>query len=320
MSGAVLSEDAVAALVDAARRGELPDEEPRPTPRRARVRKVDFTRPAKFSSDQERRLGRVLDTFCRTASTRLAAELRMPIELELINTAQLTWANAHAQLPEGAICATIQAKPVGTRMLLGAEQQLVLSAVERLLGGSGLEGPPPERKMTEIDQVVAQHFFTRLCTQLSAVFREAAELELELEALDGKLDSEQLAGVSEPSLAATIEVRHDRTSSTLALLLPYAAFAPFAESFSNTAHDGAGADNDPEAVQAAVSEVDVVVHAEVAAIELPIEAVLAIRPGDTLRLGGASSAGVGLVVGGVEVSRGAPGRVGPRRAVQVLSK
>jgi flagellar motor switch protein FliM len=317
MSGAVMSNDAVAALVEAARRGELPEGDARPAPRRSRVRKIDFTRPAKFSSDQERRLGRVLDTFCRTASTRLSAELRMPVELELIATAQLTWANAHAQLPEGAICATVGATPIGTRMLLGAELQIVLSAIERLLGGTG-EALPPERKLTEIDWVVAKLFFQKLLTQLSLVFNDAAQVELGVEALESHLDTEQLAGVSEPTLAATIEVRHDRTSSTLGLLIPYAAFAPMADAFTAASADGAADEVDPAVVEAAVADVDVVVQAEVAALEVPVEAILAIRPGDTLRLGGAAANGVSLVVGGVGVVRAQPGKVGHRRAVQVM--
>ena len=84
MSGQVLSADAIAALVDAAREGRLPEETTTPQ-RRRRMRAVDFTRPTKFTSDQERRLKRSLEAFCRTASTRLSAELRVPLELEVIN-------------------------------------------------------------------------------------------------------------------------------------------------------------------------------------------------------------------------------------------
>ena len=65
MSGPVLSPDAIAALVDAARDGRLPEEKPAPQ-RRRRMRAVDFTRPTKFTSEQERRLHRTLDAFCRT--------------------------------------------------------------------------------------------------------------------------------------------------------------------------------------------------------------------------------------------------------------
>jgi flagellar motor switch protein FliM len=77
--------DAIAALVDAAREGRLPEEKPAPQ-RRRRMRAVDFTRPTKFTAEQERRLRRTLEAFCRTASTRLSAELRVPLELELLTS------------------------------------------------------------------------------------------------------------------------------------------------------------------------------------------------------------------------------------------
>ena len=60
--GPVLSPDAIAALVDAAREGRLPEEKPAPQ-RRRRMRAVDFTRPTKFTAEQTRRLHRTLDAF-----------------------------------------------------------------------------------------------------------------------------------------------------------------------------------------------------------------------------------------------------------------
>ena len=89
MSGPVLSPDAIAALVDAAREGRLPEEKLAPQ-RRRRMRAVDFTRPTKFTAEQTRRLHRTLDAFCRTASTRLSAELRVPLEMEVLTSSQLT--------------------------------------------------------------------------------------------------------------------------------------------------------------------------------------------------------------------------------------
>ena len=74
---------------------------------------VDFSRPTKFTADQQRRLERAHDAFCRTASARLSAELRVPLELEVINIDQLTWANAHGQVPPNSIAAIIEAAPLG---------------------------------------------------------------------------------------------------------------------------------------------------------------------------------------------------------------
>ena len=76
------------------------------------MRTVDFTRPTKFTADQERRIKRALEVFCRTASTRLSAELRMPLELEIINSSQLTWGNAHAQVPAGSVSCLVETPDV----------------------------------------------------------------------------------------------------------------------------------------------------------------------------------------------------------------
>ena len=135
MSGNVMSQDAIAALVDAAQQGRLPAEPEAPV-RRRRVSAVDFSRPTKFTADQERRIRRAMETFCRTAASRMSAELRAPLELEVISTSQLTWANAHASVPDGSLSALVSLSPDGGRMMLATETGLVLGAIELLVGGT----------------------------------------------------------------------------------------------------------------------------------------------------------------------------------------
>jgi flagellar motor switch protein FliM len=320
MTGQVLSEAAIAALVDAAREGRLPEEAPAPV-RRRRMRAVDFTRPTKFTSDQERRIGRAMEAFCRTASTRLSAELRTPLELEVINASQLTWANAHGQVPQAAVTAIVATEPAGTRMMLSAEPGLVLGAIELLLGGSEVRAVR-ERRLTDIDWALARHFFERLLAQMSVIWNDLAGLEMSVAALETHLETAQMVSVSEPTLTVTIEARLDGGSSTLALLLPWSAIAPVADRFS-AIDDAALAGRGPgeaESVRRAVGRVDVAVRAEVAAVELPIEQVLALQAGDVLRLNAPADGGVTLYADNVPVHRAQPGRSGGRRAVQVIER
>jgi len=320
MSGQVLSPDAIAALVDAAKEGRLPEEAGPDRSRQRRMRTVDFTRPTKFTAEQERRIKRALDTFCRTASTRLSAELRMSLELEVISVNQLTWSNAHGQVPARSIACTVDVAPLGTRMLHSTEMNLVLSAIELLLGGSGTT-VPRERRLTDIDWALARHFLDRVLAQLSVVFADLAELELSANALDMHVDTAQTAPVSEPTLAFTIEARMDRESATIALLLPHAAIAPVIDRLTAREDgDAVGDAHTADAVRSAVGRVEMTVRAEVASVELPIEEVLALRPGDVLRLDGRADAGVTIYAGDVPVHRGMPGRSGGRRAVQVTHR
>ena len=315
-----LTPEQIAALVEAAKQGELQDEAPAQAQRRPpRLRTVNFARPTKFTSDQERRLGRSLESFCRTASTRLSAELRVPIELEVIASTQLTWSTAQAQLPSNSVCAVIEINPVETRMLMSAELSFVLCALEALLGAAP-DHAPKERRLTEIDWALSRRLFQTMLGQLSLIWHDVADVELALGALEGTTENAQVAPFSEPTLSLTVEARIGRTSSTLSLLVPYCAIAPVAAAFSQRDGAGpAGEDADAgEAVDAALRGVEITMRAEVSDTHMTVEDVLALKPGDVLRLDGQASSGITLFADQVPVHRARPGRSGLKRAVQVL--
>jgi flagellar motor switch protein FliM len=316
--GQVLSADAIAALVDAAREGRLPDEAPTPQ-RRRRMRAVDFTRPTKFTADQERRIKRGLEAFCRTASTRLSAELRVPLELEVINSSQLTWANAHAQVLSGSIDAIAEISPLMTRVMMSAEPALVLAAIELLLGGSEVT-EQRERRLSDIDMALARHFFERMLAQLSIIWTDMVGLELNVVQLETHLETAQMVSVSEPTMTFTMEARFNGVSSTIAMLLPWSAIAPVADRFGAREDAPDRGEEEIRRVRRAVGGVDMTVRAEVASVELPIEQVLALQPGDVLRLDAPADAGVTLFADKVPVHRAKPGRSGSRRAVQITDR
>jgi flagellar motor switch protein FliM len=235
---------------------------------------------------------------------------------------QLTWGNAHAQVPSRSVSCLVDVPDVTTRMLLSAEMNLVMSAIELLLGGSAGDGAGQrERRLTDIDWALARHFLERLIAQLSIVWHDITDVELGVAGLDMHLETAQTAPVSEPTLALTMEARMDRDSATLALLLPYSSIAPVAHRFSSRDDVGASDDDTQSAaVRQAVGRVEMTVRAEVAAVDLPIEQVLALAPGDVLRLDARADDGVTLYADEVPMHRAMPGRSGGRRAVQVTDR
>jgi flagellar motor switch protein FliM len=316
-----LTPEQIAALVEAAKQGELQDDAPAQAQRRSpRLRTVNFARPTKFTSDQERRLSRSLESFCRTASTRLTAELRVPIELEVIASTQLTWSTAQSQLPANSVCGVLEINPIDTRMLMSAELSFVLCALEALLGAAP-DHAPKERRLTEIDWALSRRLFQTMLGQLSLIWHDVADVELSLGTLEGTTENAQVAPFSEPTLSLTVEARIARTSSTLSLLVPYCAIAPVAAAFSQ--RDGAGAAIDGEgtgeAVDAALRGVEITMRAEVSDTRMAVEDVLGLKPGDVLRLDGQAANGITLFADQVPVHRARPGRSGLKRAAQVLA-
>src|SRR5262249_6078582 len=75
--------------------------------RQRRVREVDFARPTKFTQDQQRRIARGHDSFCRAVSTLLSAEVRTAVELEVVNVDQQTWSSAVGEIPQPSLLAVI---------------------------------------------------------------------------------------------------------------------------------------------------------------------------------------------------------------------
>jgi len=319
----VLTPEEIAQLVAAAKEGEVPAKPTASTRKPRRVREVDFTRPVKLAPDQQRRVERAHETFCRTASTRMSAELRSPIEFEVINIEQLTWSAALGDVPQPSMFGVLATKPADTAVLLAMETPLIYRLIERLIGGSG-QTQAQERPLTEIEIALARRVWVSLLEQLSVVWGELFGLRLELVALESQVANVELAPPSEPTIVITIEVRGPHASSTVSVLVPYRAIAGVADRLAGQFADLGEAPHADEAVgqavRTAVGTVEVEVRAEVGSVELTIADVLALAPGDVLKLGTPASAGVYLCAGDVRLHRARPGKSGSQRAVEIVER
>jgi flagellar motor switch protein FliM len=322
MSG-FLDSNEIEKLFARASEGTLPsagEQQAQNAGRRARwLRTVDFTRPTKFSTDQERRMRRAMDLFTERAATRLLAEHRTPIEMEVIDAGQFTWANAFAQVPDASVLITMDTAPHEGRLLLTAELPIVLVALERMLGGRP-ETAPRDRELTDIDLMVVNRLFSTIVEALSSVLFDTAEMHLELAAVDTQHETVQVASGAEPTLALTLEVRLDGLSNTMTLLVPYASIAPVAGAFSRRDEEAPPRDErTAAAVTHGLSLVDVTLRAEVADTNLTLEQILALAPGDLVRLDADADAEITLYADRTPVHRARGGRSGNRRAVQITT-
>ncbi len=317
----VLSNDQVAALVEAARQGNVPSDEPAVPKRRApRVREVDFSRPSKFAADQLRRLERAHEASCRTISQRLSTELLTPVELEVIGVDQLTWSSATNQIPQPSVFGVLECTPLGTQVLMSAELGLMLRLVERLLGSTASTKARP-RDLTEIETALVSRVFTTIVEHLSTTWSELFDVKMALRGIESQIANVGLAPPSEPTLMLSMEVRLDKTSSTIALVIPHRSVESVLPRLSASQYgDTIVEPGASEAMRAGLAAVEVEIRAEVAATDLTLEEVLSLEPGQVLRFGVPASQGVRLFAGKVPAHRAQPGRNGNYRAVQVIGR
>jgi flagellar motor switch protein FliM len=288
--------------------------------RQRRVREVDFARPTKFTPDQQRRIARGHDSFCRAVSTLLSAEVRTAVELEVVNVDQQTWSSAVGEIPQPSLLAVIGTSH-GTRLLLSVERWAAVLMIERLLGGVvGAKSAASE--LTEIEVALARRILGTLVDQLTRTWEELLSTTLELSGLETQQAGVQLASSSEPTLVVAIEGRIEEETTSLRLLLPYRAIEPALEALGGGQYGDHGyAEVDvqaEESVRLALRTVEVELRAEIGSCELTVDEVLALAPGDVLRLGPAS--GGTLYADNVAIHRTKPGRSGTRRAVEILER
>ena len=318
--GQILSSEEIEQLFTAARTGvDMPGSKPEPAKQRRarRVREVDFSRPSKFSPEAQRRFERAHQAFCRSASTQLGAELRSVIELEVIDLDQLSWSAAVARVPQPSLYGLIETEPLGTTIMMGIELPLVIRMIDKLLGGTG-EVKASRSELTEIEGAIARRLFRTLVAPLSVVWEELLGLTLNLREIELKLQNINLAPPSEPTLTMTIEASSDGSSETMSMTIPYRAIESAMDKLVQSGYgDGMQDPATREKVQIAVSAAEIDLRIEAAAVTLLLDDVLAMKPGDIVKLDTDAASGVTVFAGNVPVHHGRPGRSGNRRAIEI---
>jgi flagellar motor switch protein FliM len=318
MSKKLMSEGRIASLFERAAESDRPMDIVNEGGRARWLRTIDFTRPTKFTPDQENRLRRAHETFCRLAATRLAGEHRIPMEMDIVDVLQLTWSDAHALSQRSAMSATLLAEPIGSKLLLSMDVPLLLASIERLLG-SPSEAEPVERSLTDIDLVLIGRIFDVFVESLSSMWEQLAGVTLSRIGLEVQTETAQTVSASEPTLALQMEARMESITGQIVLLLPYASVQSVSSAFSK--RSDADRTVDPAmagAVRENLGEVDITLRAEVGEIRMPVREVLALKPGDVIGLGIPVDAAMALRADDVLLHHVRPGKHGRARAIQIL--
>jgi len=293
-----------------------------PGVRRHRVREVDFRRPNKFTREQVRRLEHAHDGFCQSASSRLSAELRTELQLSVVGTDQLPYSVVMGEeVPRHSFVSVLRIDNLGTELALILDMPLAQALVQRLLGGSPhAPGESSPTSLTAVEGAVARRAVASLVESLSSTWMDLAQVSLSMAGTSTNPTQVQLVPSSEPTLILNISAMVDGVASVITLLLPHRSVEEIMHHFEQGAMYGPPTDADArnrELMRSAVGEVDVEVRVEAGAVKMPLAEVLAMKPGDTVRLRRPVERGVTLCVGDVEAYDASPGRNGNLRAVQV---
>jgi flagellar motor switch protein FliM len=282
------------------------------------VRALDFSQPTKFTAEVRRRMAGALTTFCSELAEALSEELRCPVQLEVAELAQHTWAGGKARLAADSFAVAVEAGDPERQMLLSIEPSMMLQALECMLGGD-VSQAPPERSLSEVDWALAKDLLDRIVAELSSSWVELGGEELRRGEMDLEGDAGLLTTASEPTLALSVDTRIGNASSAMSLMIPWPCVDPLLEAWRGPAAAAVlpQGDGDGVELQRGVAGAQVLLRAEVGSVQMPIEGMLAIVPGSLVELGERAEDGVRLFAEEVLLGRGRPGRSGLRRAIKL---
>jgi flagellar motor switch protein FliM len=285
------------------------------------IASLDFSQPAKFTSDIRRRMAGAVESFCEATSARMTRELNVEAELSVVDISQHTWAQAKARLPADAVAMAVREGSSARQLLVSVERSLVLQALECMLGGDPALASP-ERHLTELDWTLAGGLLDAIVEELSGAWQELGGAALERGGLDAEGDAGVEVGLEEPTLVVALSSSIAGQASTMSLLIPWHTVEPFADGLrAGGSHHETHviAVNEPEALRRGVAGAQVLLRVEVGSVQMGIESMLTLAPGALVQLDGRAEDGVRLFAEGTSLGRGRPGRSGVRRAVKLES-
>jgi flagellar motor switch protein FliM len=321
----MLSQAEIDALLGAVADGTLPSEDQPPSLSAdgRLVKTYDFRRPAKFSNEQLRTLQAIHENVGRVAAARLSSFLRGSVVIQLAGTDQLVFDDYLSQLALPTELVVMTSPGLTGPFLADLDLGFAFAAVDRLLGGPGRipadRGEPTPIESDLIARVVAHlpHALNEGWAHLQTLDVTVTETALTPILL-------RLAAPTEVVAVLTYEVRFAGQTAPMTVCYPYGCLEPLLPRLAATmwyaqrrqaAGDGVYRDQ----LEAEVQAVEIPISAAFRAVDIPVEALSELQPGDIIRFDEHFDEPVLITVSDQAQAWAIPGRVGDRIALRLVT-
>jgi len=323
----VLSQDEIDQLLTAISSGDVEGggggESSQPADQR-KIKIYDFKRPDKFSKEQIRTVSIMHETFARLTTTSLSAQLRSLVNVHVASVDQLTYEEFIRSIPNPTTLAVINMDPLKGSAILEIDPAVTFSIIDRLFGGKG-EGTKVSRDLTDIEQSVMENIIVRILGNMREAWSQVIDLRPRLGQIETNPQFAQIVPPTEMVVLVTLETKVGDVEGMMNFCVPYLTIEPIVSKLSaqywySTVRRGATTEN-LNVLRERLSNVEVSVVAEVGSINLTVRNVLALTPGDVVRLSNVRTGDpMVLKVGNKRKYLCRPGIIGNKLAVQIIKK
>lgn len=281
----------------------------------------DFKRPQRVNKDHMRSLENVHEQCGRLFSATLSASMRMVIDVDLAFIDQAIYSEFILSLPTPCGGYTFAVDPPGSQAVLCLAPELIMSIIDRALGGKGQSLSGDMRPLTQIERTIVNKLISRLLADFESAWDAHFPLQVSDVALETNPEFIRIANSGDPVALVAFEVHSNYANGLIHLCYPLVTLDPIMAHLSRRSHPGPKeADRQQRVIDnRTLGKMSVSTVVQIARGSLPLAEVAQLKAGDVIKLDTKRTEPAVVFVGNQPKFFARAGLDGRRRAAQILS-
>ena len=279
----------------------------------------DFRRPDKFAKDQLRTLQMLHETFARLYAGSLSAYLRVPVHVDLVSVEQVPY-DEYMRSLTSSIINVFSMAPLTGQAILEVEFNIILSMIDRLLGGPGTM-VKNSSILTDIERALTESIIDRALREFYTAWEGLAQFTPKREIMETQSQFVQIVPPNDVVVSILFEIKVGELRGAMSICIPYLLLKPVTPKlsaqrwFSNNTRKSSGKYVAHLARRLAKTQITCMVH--LGSTTMPVSKVLEMKVGDVITLNRTQNEEVEGILGNSVKFYGRPGIRGKKLAVHI---
>ncbi|MDD5948495.1 MAG: flagellar motor switch protein FliM [Lachnospiraceae bacterium] len=319
--GEVLSQEEIDKLLNQLSTGELDAEELTESSEH-QVREYDFKRPSKFSKEHLRTLEIIFDHYGRLLSTHLPAYLRKTVQVEVMNSEAVTYAEFSNALANPVLMGIVNFAPLKGNIVMELASNLGYAIVDRMLGGGG-DPLDKNRDFTEIELSIIERIFGICVNLLREPWQNVISIEPKLERIETNSQFAQIISPSEMIAIVTMNISIGEIEGLMNICLPFICLEDIMDKLNTKYWFSTLQDTDEtsykEVIEGLIEKAQIPMKAVLGKSSLSVMDFINLQVGDIIKLNAEVDDELEIYVGNMLKFTALPGSSSDKYAVKVTS-
>jgi flagellar motor switch protein FliM len=246
------------------------------------------------------------------------------VHIHVASVDQLTYEEFIRSIPSPTALAVISMDPLKGQAILEIDPAITFSIIDLLFGGTG-EGSKVNRELTEIEQAVLESIVVRILGNMKEAWSQVIELRARLAQIETNPQFAQIVPPTEMVVLVTLETKVKDVEGMMNLCIPYLTLEPIISKLSaqywySSVRRGFTTEN-LNTLKEKLNQINVDIVAEIGRMDVVMSDVLALKPGDIIRLPDTKMEDpLTLRIGNRPKFECRPGMMGRKVSVQITHK